>query len=274
MSELFGKNSKHLMKKNVMKDEFGWEIPYESVPLPSKGTVYSPDSILYKKDTIKIKSMTAREEDILTSPALLKEGTVMTHLLKSCIVEGGFDVDDLIIGDRNAILTSIRITGYGTGYTVIPKCSSCGHANELTVDLSALKIKRLKIEPVEAGKNLFEFVLPVTNKKILFRYTTASQENERIVRSENIKKHLNTIVDDTVSSSVEFAIHSIDDISDRNKIKHFVLNMPAFDSRALRKYMRENEPGIDMTHSFTCSACSYENNFIIPVTANFFWPEI
>ena len=62
---------------NVMKDEFGWEVPIESVPLPSKGLIYTPDSVLYNTETLQIKAMTAREEDILTSQAFVKEGTVV-----------------------------------------------------------------------------------------------------------------------------------------------------------------------------------------------------
>ena len=57
---------------NVMQDEFGLEIPTEAVPLPSRGAVYPVDHPLYNQETIEIRSMTAREEDILTSKALIK----------------------------------------------------------------------------------------------------------------------------------------------------------------------------------------------------------
>ena len=72
---------------NVMKDDFGFEIPVESVPLPSKGVIYSEEGALFGKDTIDIKPMTAREEDILTSRAYIKNGTVLTKLLSSCIID-------------------------------------------------------------------------------------------------------------------------------------------------------------------------------------------
>ena len=110
---------------NVMKDDFGFEIPVETVPLPSNGVTYPVDSPMHLAETVQIRAMTAREEDILTSKALIKQGTVITHLLKSCIVSPGFDPDDMLTGDRNAIMTALRITGYGKDYKVEVDCPAC-----------------------------------------------------------------------------------------------------------------------------------------------------
>ena len=98
---------------NVMKDEFGWEVPIESVPLPSKGLIYTPDSVLYNTETLQIKAMTAREEDILTSQAFVKEGTVVENLIKSCLTDKSIDVNSLISGDRNALMESSTSVYYG-----------------------------------------------------------------------------------------------------------------------------------------------------------------
>ena len=109
MSELFGKEaSSHMMKNNIMKDDFGWEVPVESVPLPSRGVIYSPDSTVYNTETVQIKAMTALEEDILMSQPLIKNGTVITELIKSCVIDKSIDVDSLTLGDRNALMISIN----------------------------------------------------------------------------------------------------------------------------------------------------------------------
>ena len=99
--------------RNVMKDDFGMEVPVESVPLPSEGKIYPVDSSSHNRTHIEIKAMTAKEEDILTSRALIKKGTVISELLKSCMVDKSIRVDQLISGDRNALMTAIRVTGYG-----------------------------------------------------------------------------------------------------------------------------------------------------------------
>lgn len=272
MSNLFGSDADKLQKNNVMKDDFGWEVPVELVPIPSQGLIYHPDSSLYNKQTIKIKAMTAKEEDYLTSPALIKEGTAFDYVIKSCVMES-IDIDDLLLGDKNAILTSIRITGYGTDYDVKVRCNSCSAFNEVRIDLSELKIKRLDIKPARPNSNLFNFKLPVTGKNVLFKFNTTKIEKEKRNHIENLEKANlgNTI--GQITLFLEYAIDSIEGISDKNKIKHFILNMPAKDAKSLRKYIAENEPGIEMKDNFKCKNCNSHNHFDIPINSNFFWPS-
>ena len=81
------------------------------------------------------------------------------------------------------------------------------------------------------------------------------------------------VIINIVTSALEFAIQSIDGVSDKNKIKYFINNMPAFDSRSLRNHIKENEPGLDMQHSFKCTNCSHTNEANLPLTSEFFWPS-
>lgn len=274
MSELFGKDmSQHVMKSNVMKEDFGWEVPYELVPIPSKGVIYDPDSDLYCVESVQIKAMTAREEDILASQALLKQGTVVTNLIKSCVVNTKFDPVDMISGDRNALMISIRITGYGPDYPYTSECENCSTKNKNVAKLDELAIKRLEIKPIEMGKNEFKFTLPVTKKNVTFKFLTDRDDKDRVASSKFKSKHLETKVENSITSFLEYSILSIDDIRDKNKIKHFVMHMPAFDSKALRKFINKNEPGMDMTHNYTCKSCDHENATRLPITSEFFWPS-
>ena len=156
--------------RNTMKDDFGLEIPTELVPLPSCGKVYPETSSLHNKEAIEIRPMTAREEDILTSRALIKKGTVITELIKSCLVDKTIDPDNLVSGDRNAIMTSLRITGYGNDYSVEIDCPACDERSKQVFDLSALPIRRLSENPVVLGENSFEFKLPYTGKTIKYKF--------------------------------------------------------------------------------------------------------
>ena len=187
-SSLMGDTPDSVLKQNVMKETFGWEVPIESIPLPTKGAIYNPDSTLFNTNVLQIKAMTAREEDILASPAFHKEGTALSHLIRSCVVDKTIDPEELITGDRVALMVGIRVTGYGTDYNASANCRSCGSHNEFNVDLSSLPIKRLTIEPTSPGKNEFEFVLPVTKKKVVFKYVTAREERERNTAIRNQSK--------------------------------------------------------------------------------------
>jgi hypothetical protein len=261
------------MRQNVMKDEFGWEVPVEAIPLPSRGSIYDPDSLLHNTETLKIKSMTAHEEDILASPAFHKEGTVMSHLISSCLVDKQIDPDDMILGDRISLMVGIRVTGYGPIYNASAPCSNCGTVNKFEADLSTLGINRLKIKPVQEGRNEFEFVLPVTKKKVTFKYLTGRDERNRAQTAKNRARVLGSKIENNVTSYLENVILSVDGVTDPLKIKHFIKNMPAFDSRKIRNFILSNEPGIDMTHKMTCQNCGTQNDVSLPITTEFFWPS-
>lgn len=261
-----------IQTKDVMKDDFGFEIPVESVPLPSNGTVYPPESPIHCKETVDIRAMTAREEDILTSRALIKKGTVITELIRSCLMDKRIQVQDMIAGDRNAIMIALRITGYGAEYNVEAECPNCSVRSKQDFDLGGMPIKRLEIEPVTKGQNIFEFKLPVTKKTVHFKFLTGKDEEEIATIQERSKKQ-GAIADNIVTTRLQYSIASIEGKTDRGMINAFIRNMPAKDSMSLRKYIEANEPGIEMKGEFDCSACGTQSEVRVPLGASFFWPD-
>lgn len=256
-----------------LKAEFGLDIPTELVPLPSKGIVYPQTFSFYGKETVEITPMTAREEDILTSRALMKKGTVISELIKSCLTDKSVNVLDLLVGDRNALMVAIRATGYGTEYDAEIACSDCEVKSSQQFDLSTLPIKRLEITPLIDGTNVFEFKLPMTKKTVKFKFLTGRDEEEIVATQEKQKKH-GMQSDASVTTNLLYSILSVEGIEDRAKIAGFVKAIPARDSLALRNYIRENEPGIIMKQNVTCQGCGGESEVSIPIGINFFWPGV
>ena len=76
-----------------------YDFPTEVLDLPSKGLLYPKDSPL-SSGTIEIKYMTAKEEDILTSQNLIKQGIVLDKLFEAIIADKSIKLDDLLIGDK------------------------------------------------------------------------------------------------------------------------------------------------------------------------------
>jgi hypothetical protein len=257
---------------NIMRDEFGYETPVDLVPLPSKGMIYPAESPIHGQETVEVRSMTAKEEDILTSRALIKKGTVITELIKSCLTNKSINVDDMIAGDRNAIMTALRITGYGAEYSVEIDCPACDERQSAEFSLTDLPMKYLEIQPVSPGANLFEFELPVSKKKVHFKFLTGKDESEMSIISDRQKKQ-GSRVDSLVTRRLEFSIVAVDNITERSKIGHFIRNMPARDSLSLRKYMDKSEPGIDMKSWLSCVSCDEQSEVRLPLGANFFWPD-
>ena len=258
--------------RSVMRDDFGYEVPVEAVPLPSNGRVYPADSSLSGLETVDIRAMTAREEDILTSRALIKKGTVITHLIQSCLVDKRIDVEEMLVGDRNAIMTALRVTGYGSEYAAEVDCPSCGERSKQEFQLTDLAIKRLKVSPVAEGANLFEFELPVTKKKVHFKFLTGKDEQEITIMLERKKKQ-GAQGDNLVTTRLGHSLVAISGIKDKGKLNTFIRNMPARDSLALRKFIDSNEPGLDMKTWMDCSHCMESSEVRLPMGASFFWPD-
>lgn len=271
--ELFGDSSTGgIPTKNVMKDDFGFDVPVESVPLPSRGVVYDVDSPLHGKETVEIKAMTAKDEDILTSRALIKKGTVITSLLRSCLVDKSINPDELLSGDRNAIMTALRVTGYGPDYNVEVDCPACGERNKQIFDLTDMPISNLEIQPVALGANVFEFKLPSTGLPVKFKFLTGEDEQEIMTISERRKKR-GIKAENMVTQRLEYSIISVNGITDKSKISMFVKNMPARDSLALRRHLDNNEPGINLSGWLECIHCTETSEVKLPLGASFFWPD-
>lgn len=255
------------------KADFGIEIPVETVPLPSAGRVYPNTSSLHGRETVEIRAMTAREEDILTSRALLKRGTVISELIKSCLTDKSINPMDMLNGDRNALMIAIRITGYGADYDVEVECNECNVKSSRTFNLGDLPIRRLELAPVREGMNLFEFLLPFSKKKVHFKFMTGRDEEEIMSTAEKQKK-LNLQGETSVTTNLIYSIVSIEGVEDRSKIAGFVRNgMPARDSLSLRNFIRDNEPGITMRQEVTCPNCAHSEEVSMPIGVTFLWPN-
>ena len=259
--------------KKKFEEDFGFEIPTEVVPLPSKGIVYSESHPLYEQEMVEINSMTAREEDILTSRALIKKGTVISQLIRSCLTNKNIDVNSLLSGDKNALMIAIRITGYGSDYGVEINCPSCDEKFKNEFDLNELPIRSFSIEPVNQGENLFSFMLPKIQKEVLFSFLTGKDEEELARLTERKKKAFGgDMADSNVTARLISSVYSFNGITDKSKISQVIRHLPAFDSLALRNYIDDNEPGIQMRQYATCPHCGEESEVNIPLGVEFFWP--
>ena len=216
--------------------------------------------------------MTAKEEDILTSRTLIKKGTVISALIQSCLIDKSIDPNTMLTGDRNAIMTAIRITGYGSEYNAEVDCPACGERSKQCFSLAELPLKRLEIEPVSPGANLFEFKLPVTKMPVKFKFLTGQDESNLTVQMERRKKQ-GMKSDNFVTTRLHYSLVSVNGITDKSKISHFIRNMPARDSLELRKYIDKQEPGIDMKQWMDCPHCLETSEVRLPMGATFFWPD-
>jgi len=244
------------------------KLPTEIVSLPSKGLLYPKESPLAKGE-IEMKYMTAKEEDILTNSNFIKQGTVIDKLLQALIVTP-ISYDDLLIGDKNAILIAARILGYGQEYT-FKYTNERGQETEASVDLSTLNEKQIDTT-IYKGGNSFPFTLPKSGNIITFKLLTHGDEKKIEQEIKGLQK-VNPNGSYDVTTRLKYMITSINGDSEIKSVRDFVDNfMLAPDARALREYYAKVQPDIDM--KFIPNDESYTGEGItIPITLNFFWPD-
>ena len=242
------------------------KFPTEVVDLPSKGLLYPEDSPL-SSGKVEVKYMTAREEDILTSANLIKKGIVVEKLLEALIVDKSIKVDDLLIGDKNAVLIAARILAYGKEYEIEFS------GQKMVVDLTQLKDNKLDENLVSNGVNEFEFELPATKRKLTFKMLTSGDEKEIDKEVKGYEKVGDDIGYD-LTTRLKHQIISIDGDTKRTSINSFVDNeFLSRDSIAFRTYVNEIIPDVDMTSTYT-DEDGNEKEFTVPMTVTFLWPSV
>lgn len=241
-----------------------YQIPTETIKLPSQGLVYSLTDPLSNGE-IEMKYMTAREEDILTNVNYMKDGTVIDRLLKSLIVSK-IDIDNLIVGDKNAIIVAARILGYGKDYE-FKYTDTKGKEQIAKIDLTTLKEKNLPVSHSK-GQNEFEFKLPNTSNIVKFKLLTHKDEKDINLEIKGLEK-IDPSQTYDVSTRMKYIITEINGQRDKSSIRSFVDNaLLASDARALRKYMTDISPDIDLKYYPNDTAEGID----IPLLS-FFWPD-
>ena len=246
--------------------------PTLMVDLPSKGEFYPEDHPLHKQEMLEIKHMTAKEEDILTSQNLIQQGVVIDKLLESVIATPEVNLNDMLIGDKNALMLGTRILGYGKNYEVIITDPDSREKVEYSVDLTTLEHKKIDESIFENGNN-FEYELPNSKRVLQFKLLTQGDEKEINAILKGYEKIQDlTGVSMGLTTRLKYQIQSIDGESDQKKIDNFVDNeFLALDTRAFRKHIDSITPDIELKFDYTSQAGNL-HKIDVPLGIEFFWP--
>lgn len=273
--EMSDEQLKQLAIQNMQRQEVKSSgFPTEIISLPSKGLVYPEDSPL-RSGKVEMKYMTAREEDILTSANLIKQGVALDKLMQSLIVSP-INYNDLVIGDKNAIMVASRILGYGKDYTIEIVCPSCQEKSKVTIDLTTLPEKTISEDAKIVGVNRFEYTLPQSKRTVIIKLPTQGDEKKIQSELEALKKNSKKdSVDRELTTRIKSIIKSVDGNEDQAFINNFVDNqLFAMDSRALRSYLKELAPDQSFQIPFECNHCGHEEEALaFSPDTNFFWPK-
>jgi len=257
---------------------FSFVVPTEFVDLPSRGQFYSSTHPLHGKETIEIKYMTAKEEDILTSQSLLEKGLALERLMANLIVNKRIKPDNLLSGDRNAILIAARKSGYGAEYETKVTCPNCSEADTHNYNLDEAvvslvpegdELAELNVRKTENG--YFAIDLEKNPVTVEFRLLTGKEETYMLRSAEKRKKK--KLAQQLITDQLKLMIVSINGYTDKDLIHQFVDTMALTDVKILRKGAQKVTPNIELRKEFVCDQCGHEDEIEFPFTTDFFWPQ-
>ena len=257
--------------QSVAGSSLSYAVPTEFVELPSKGKFYAENHPLHNQETIEIRYMTAKEEDILASVALIKKGLAVDRLLENIIVPD-VDPETLFIGDRNAVLIAARISAYGSAYIAKVVCGECLEKQDHTFDLKKVGYNLACFDDsllaeynisFNKEKIRFDYILPKSNVKVGIKIPTGFDD----VTEEDTEEN------SVITALLSRIIVSVNENENPSEVSSFVDSMLAWDSRELRTVLPLMSPNIDLKQEFACRVCGEKDIREIPLTAEFFWPR-
>jgi len=241
------------------------KFPSEVIDLPSGGKLY-PEGHPLRDGKIEIKYMTAKEEDILTSQNLIKKGVVIDRLLDSLILTEGVKTDDMLLGDKNAVMVAARILAYGPEYECQVTNPNNGQTITHTFNLADCPFKK---PSKNVKENLFDLTLPISKKKIKFSILTGKEE-KLIEKDLEASKKIGAVAPE-LTTRLRYLIKEVDGDTSQSVINETAINMLARDSMVLRDELRKVSPDIELSQEIEIGGESVK--VAIPMTVGFFWPE-
>jgi hypothetical protein len=254
-----------------------YDFPTEIVELPSKGLLYPKNNPL-SSGKVEMKYMTAREEDILTTPSLIKQGVVLDRLFQSLVVGNGegqkINYGDLLAGDKNAIMIAARVLGYGKDYEVKIKTPSGEEQTEM-IDLAELQHKEFDETQITPGVNRFKLTLPVSKRTLevkLMNHDDEKRIEDAIAKAKKYNKLRG--VESNVSIRLQHMIVSVDGNTDPEYINEFIEKyFLARDIQFVRDFITKVQPDVNLTLSFVDSGTNESFEMQLPIGVDFFWPS-
>jgi len=197
---------------------------------------------------------------------------VISKLLESIIADPKIKLDDMLIGDKNAIMVGTRILGYGKDYGIILTDPDTQEKVEHIVDLTKLENKPIDEKLFENG-NSFTLELPNSKRVVGFKLLTQKDEKEIEEAMKDYEKvEKLTGVSSNLTTRLKHQIVSIDESTDQKEIDKFVDNeFLALDTRAFRKHLEKITPDIELKFDYT-SQTGNLHKIDVPLGIDFFWP--
>tara|TARA_Y100000592_G_scaffold101174_1_gene186382 strand:+ start:14963 stop:15814 length:852 start_codon:yes stop_codon:yes gene_type:complete len=247
-------------------------VPTEFVELPSRGEFYPTSHPMHGISELEIKYMTAREEDILSTPLKGDEELLFDKLANSLIVRDDIKAEDLLEDDKMMILLRARVTGYGEEYKTTTSCYNCGKVHKVGFDLTNTTILEPKNSVYDPKTDSFELTLPVT--KVVVRLKNVTDEDEKTLAKEKSQKEKLNLDFSPSESFLNLVILTANKVTDRKLIRSLVEVLPAGDVKSIRSFYSSCQPKLSLKQEITCPNCGDVSEKEAPLSWAFFRADV
>ena len=247
-----------------------YSVPTMLVDLPSRGVLYPEGHPLKDKESVEIRFMTTKEEDILLNQNYIQNGVVLDKMIESVLVDKKIRVEEILNCDRSAIQIACRANAYGEIFAFSYSCSSCETKNDSSINLIELKHYEVDFDKIKREGGIF-IELPITKALIKAKILSGKDDQEIQKRIKQKQKH--NLPEETLIERYRQIIVSINGNEDPIYITNFIKNMPLRDSKQFMKEFANFLPGVDFTYECECSKCGTINKGGVPVGLGFFYPN-
>lgn len=210
-----------------------FNLPHDVVKLPSKGLFYKS-----KKGAVKVGYLTAADENLL----LAGGESVILNLLRNKIYESDLKPDELLQGDIQAILIFLRNTAFGPEYRFSINDPDTMKNFESTISLEELYLKKTEVEPNDDGT--FSTILPKSGISVKLRPLSFGELSEL---DDMASKYPNGRVAPKQTWRLNKMIVEMMGTTDRSTISQNIETLPISDAKYIRKFIEDNEPGLELT---------------------------
>ena len=248
-------------------------VPTEDVILPTAGNFYPINSSLHKVETLEIKHMTAREEDLLSTLEATNDQNIFNRLINNLVTDKNIKAEDMLEEDKMAVLMRARATGYGSKYETKVYCQNCEENTTHEFDLDKTFIepaeKEMKYNP---ENDSFTLELPLS--KIIVEVKTLSDRDRQLIDKERRKKKDLDIEFNSTISTLKRLILSANDVTDKTALAKLVDILPAADAKEILNFHKNIYPRMSTLQETTCSVCGTRSEREVPLTWAFFRTDL
>jgi hypothetical protein len=229
------------MDNSTQYGQQNFSLPHDVVKLPSGGVFYKS-----KKKSIKVGYLTAADENLLMGGASMGNDSVIMTLLRNKIYESDIKPEELLQGDIQAILIFLRNSAFGPEYEFVINDPETGKSFNSSVSLEELYMKKIDVQPSDDGSittTLPKSGLQVKVKPLSFgELAELDKSAEQYPQGRVVPKQ---------TWKLQKMIIDLGGTTDKSVIAQTIETLPIQDAKYIRKFVEDNEPGLELNRKIT-----------------------